>query len=91
MDTVVIGICDDQEIAYSELVNIVKHYCIKRKIKFQILSFSNGEIIKKMQLVNILFLDTEMTCADQNYVKNKRIILLQNMSFKIVSNQCILI
>lgn len=64
MDTVVIGICDDQEIAYSELVNIVKHYCIKRKIKFQILSFSNGEIIKKMQLVNILFLDTEMTCAD---------------------------
>lgn len=79
MNTIVIGICDDQQTAVHELSNVVESYCLKKKMKIEILFFFNGEsVIKEMEKIDILFLDIEMPYMDgievgmQIFKNNKR-------------------
>lgn len=45
MNTIVIGICDDQQTAVHELSNVVEGYCLKKKIKIEILFFLMGKVL----------------------------------------------
>lgn len=65
MSSIVIGICDDEMTAVSQIENIVTDYLERVKKEATVLLFQNGkELLEHVEELNVLFLDIEMPKLD---------------------------